>query len=429
MISRVGHRVVVLTPPGAGAIGVVRIVGPDAAFLVNQAFRPASGGGLSADQKDRLRYGHFVDGTETIDDVIVSVTTRHGSTEARRHKENNPETPKRRNAETRGEESAELVVDICAHGGVRIIERILQTLERLGASIGEPGDAVALMWPTGSLIEHEAIEALSRAKTERAVRFLAWQRKNLPAALEAVASLCRSDPAAAGQRLSAIADGYTVARTLIGGITVALVGPPNSGKSTLFNRLIGRPATVVSPQPGTTRDWVAEAVEMDGVPVTLVDTAGRGEADDPLEQQAVEAGRRVVERAEVRLLLLDGSQPLAPSDENLLASSRLWAGCLTVINKTDAGKAWPAQQVGGHKNVSISALTGAGCDELVASILELLGYRGWVESVPCLVTARQGEAAADVLSVLPQDPMAAEQGLQRCLIGRFDQVTTTGGGI
>lgn len=425
MISRVGHRVVVLTPPGAGAIGVVRVVGPDAASLVNQAFLPASGGGLSAEQGDRLRYGHFVDGVETIDDVIVSVVASHRATEPRSHEGKSDEATKRRS----DEEIACVAVDISAHGGVRVIERILQTLERLGASVGEPGEAVALMWPMGSLIEYEAIEALTRAKTHRAVGFLAWQRENLPVELEAVALLCRSDQAKARQRLSAIADGYPVARTLIDGATVALVGPPNSGKSTLFNRLIGRLATVVSPKPGTTRDWVAEAVEMDGVPVTLVDTAGRREADDPLEQQAVEVGRRVTERAEVRLLLLDGSQPLTLSGKELLEASRLWAGCLTVINKADAGNAWPSLKVSVHKTVSISALTGAGCDVLVSAILEILGYRAWVESVPCLFTARQSGAVEDALSDLPRDPMAAEQHLQRCLIGRYDQVTTTSSGI
>ena len=405
MTTEGGHRVVVLTPPGAGAIGVVRVVGPDAVSLVNQAFRPASGGGLSAAQGDRLRYGHFVDGEETIDDVIVSVTTlgSHEATKPRSHVG-----------------TGRSVVDISAHGGVRVIERILQTLERLGASVGEPGDAVGLAWPTGSQIEHEAIEALTRAKTERAVRFLAWQRENLPAELEAIALLCRSDPAVARQRLTAIADGYAVARTLMEGVTVALVGPPNSGKSTLFNRLIGRPVTVVSPQPGTTRDWVAEPVEMDGVPVTLVDTAGRRESDDPLEQQAVEVSRRITERAEVRLLLLDGSQPLSSSGKKLLEASRHWTDCLTVINKADAGNARPAPNVGGHNNVSISALTGTGCDKLLSAILAVLGYRGCVESIPCLFTARQAEAAADVLSVLPRDPMAAEQRLERCLIGRCD---------
>jgi len=421
MPSRCENRVVVLTPPGAGAIGVVRVVGPEAVALVNQAFRPASGGGLSANQGDRLRYGHFVDGAETIDDVIVSVPTSHEG--------KNVETPKRRNAETRGEVRADLVVDISAHGGVRVIERILQTLERLGASVGEPGDAVGLAWPTQSLIEHEAIEALTRAQTQRAVRFLAWQRENLPAELESVALLCRSDPTEARQRLTAIADGFPVARKLIEGATVALVGPPNSGKSTLFNRLIGRPATIVSPQPGTTRDWVAEPVEMDGVPISLVDTAGRRGADDPLERQAVEAGRRVTERAEIRLLLLDGSQPLTQPDEKLLEASRRWTGCLTVVNKVDAGNAWPAPQFGEHKSASISALTGAGCDELVSGILEALGFRGWVECVPCLFTARQAEAASGVLSVLPRDPTAAERRLERCLIGRVDQVTPAGGGL
>jgi len=401
MTTQGGHRVVVLTPPGTGAIGVVRVVGPDAVSLVNQAFRPASGSALSAAQGDRLRYGHFVDGEETIDDVIVSLSSIKGRP----------------------------AIDISAHGGVRIIERVLQTLERLGALVGEPGEAVGLAWPTENIIEYEALEALTRAKTERGVRFLAWQREYLPAALEALAHCCHTDPPEALRRLKAIADGYPVARTLVEGVTVALVGPPNSGKSTLFNRLIGRPATVVSSQPGTTRDWVAEPVEMDGVPVTLVDTAGRREADDPLEQQAVEAGRRVMERAEVRLLLLDGSQIIAPADAALFEISRRWAGCLTVINKADAGIVWPTSKVGANKTVLISALTGAGCDDLVSKILEVLGFRGWVERVPCLFTARQAEAAADVLSVLPRDRWAAGQRLEQVLIGRCKQVTPAGSGI
>ncbi len=422
MNSSLTNRVVLLTPPGAGAIGVVRVVGPDAPSLVNQAFLPVSGGGLSTAQEDRLRYGHFVDGTETIDDVIVSVTTRHRGTEARRHER-------------------EWAVDICAHGGVRVIERILQTLERLGARVGERGESIELAWPTGSVIEHEVVEALTRAKTERAVRFLSWQRENLLSELEAVASLCRSDPAAAQLRLSTAADGYRIARTLIEGVTVALIGPPNSGKSTLFNRLIGRPAAVVSPLPGTTRDWVAEAAEMEGVPITLVDTAGQWDSADSLERQAVEAGRRVVERAEVRLLLLDGSQPLSQPSKDLLSSSRSWNGCVTVITKTDAGSAWKPWEGTGDRAaggtrcngarhaVSISAQTGAGCDELVSKVLEVLGFLGWVERVPCLFTARQAEAAADVLSVLPRDAAAAEKRLLQSLIGRCDNVTWSGEGL
>ncbi len=407
MTASVSHRVVVLTPPGAGAIGVVRLIGPDAISLVNQAFRPAAGAQLSPSEGDRLRYGHFVDGEETLDDVIVSLTTVHGRP----------------------------AIDIGAHGGVRVIERILQTLERLGAAVCEPAEAVGLAWPTGSLIEREALEAMTRAKTERAVRFLAWQREHLVEALEAVASLCRSDPAEARHRLAAMAEGYSIAQRLIDGVTVALVGPPNSGKSTLFNRLIGRLATVVSPQPGTTRDWVAEPVEMDGVPVTLVDTAGRWDSADALERQAVEAGRRAVERADLRLLLVDGSAPLSQAGLELLAASRAWPHCLVVLNKADAGSAWESWDVRtkseelGETPLVISAVTGAGCVELVPAILAMLGYRGWVESVPCLFTPRQAEAAAMVVSALPNDPRAADERLHRDLIGRYDEVTPTEAGL
>jgi len=446
MTSAITHRVVVLTPPGAGAIGVVRLIGPDAISMVNRAFRPAAGAQMSPSEGDRLRYGHFVDGEEVIDDVIVSLTTvgsdegkeSHGATKPRSHegKERHEGTEARRHEGIGAANGSErLAVDISAHGGVRVIERILQTLERLGATVCEPAEAVELAWPTGSLIEHEALEALTRAKTERAVRFLAWQREHLVEALEAVASLCRSDPAASRHRLAAMADGYPIARRLIDGVTVALVGPPNSGKSTLFNRLIGRPATVVSPQPGTTRDWVAEPVEMHGVPVTLVDTAGRWDSADALERQAVEAGRRAVERADLRVLLVDGSAPLSQAGLELLAASHAWPHCLVVLNKADVGSAWESWDVRtkseelGETPLMISAVTGAGCDELVPVILAMLGYRGWVESVPCLFTPRQAEAAGSVLSVLPHDPVAAEHRLKRYLIGRCAEVTSTEDGL
>ncbi len=399
MTSGAGNSTVVLTPPGAGAIGVVRVIGPDAVAIVDKAFRSCKGHALSGSPIDCLRYGRFVDGEETIDDVMVCK-----------------------------QQAADVFVDICAHGGVRVIERILQTLERLGATVCRPEEAAGLTWPTDTLIEGEIVQALVRAKTERAVRFLAWQRSNLLPALEKVATLCRSDPERARQQLAGMAEGFPVARPLLEGITVALVGPPNSGKSTLFNRLIGRPATVVSPHPGTTRDWVAEPVEMDGVPVTLVDTAGHWDSPDALERQAVEAGRLVLEQAEIRLLLLDGSQPLSQAGRELLAASRNWGGCVIVMNKADAGPVFVLEEEK-RPIVSVSALTGGGCDELISVVLSTLGYRRRVESVSCLFTARQVNAAREVLSRLRDDPKSAELHLKRHLIGRRDEVTARSGGL
>jgi 50S ribosomal subunit-associated GTPase HflX len=108
---------------------------------------------------------------------------------------------------------------------------------------------------------------------------------------------------------------------------------------------------------------------------------------------------------------------------------------LVVLNKADAGSAWESWDVRtkseelGETPLMISAVTGAGCDELVPVILAMLGYRGWVESVPCLFTPRQAKAAATVVSVLANDPRTAEERLHRDLIGRCDQVTSTEGGL
>ena len=401
-----GNRTTVLTPPGAGAIGVIRVIGPDAFSIVGKLFRaktrrcqplPRSAQAESCNSLvpgDRLRYGRFVVDEEVVDDVFVSQAP-------------NGDLP---------------AVDICAHGGVRVIERILEAFERHGAPLRESDESAIPIWPTCNLIDQEIVEAMSRAKTERALRFLAWQRRHLVPFLEQAASLCQAEADRTRTMLEAVLAGYSAARTLVKGATVIILGPPNSGKSTLFNRLIGRSATIVSRRPGTTRDWVTESIEIDGVPLTRVDTAGQHETAVSLERQAIERGWAISEQAEVSLLLLDGSRPLSEGARALCTACQPLARCLTVINKVDVGRAWdvsalPTERAhGGVDPIWVSALAGTGVNVLTQGILRVLGYEERIDTVPSLFTARQREIAAEVLSDLPHRRDAAETAIMCRLI-------------
>ena len=389
------NRCCVLTPPGAGPIGVVRLIGPDRHSIIRQVFRRRTGESFTTEDGDRLRLGGFWDRDELIDDVIVSQVVV----------------------------AAQPAVDIAAHGGVRIIERILQTLERLGAVVEDFSRMAGMVWPQVTTVEAECIRALFEAKTERAVRFLAWQRRNLVESLQETASRCRSDPAAARRHLMAMMDDYGAARGLIEGVMVALVGPPNGGKSTLFNRLVGRSAALVSARAGTTRDWVSASVDIAGVPITLIDTAGRAAPGTSLDRFAMEASRRMGERADLGLLVVDGSEPL-PAGPNPLAEYGVGVPhCVPVINKLDLGPAWdPAGELiygsdGGGAPVPVSARTGAGIDQLLEAVMHSLGYDRLSGTSACFFTVRQIDVARRVHAELERDPDTARLIVEDQLIG------------
>ena len=218
-------------------------------------------------------------------------------------------------------------------------------------------------------------------------------------------------------------DGFETAKRLIEGVTVALVGPPNGGKSTLFNRLVGRSAALVSARAGTTRDWVSAQVDIAGVPITLIDTAGRADPITPLERGAIAAGRRIGEEADLALLVLDGSAPW-PDGPDLLAEYGVGVlHYVLVINKLDLAPAWdPAMELipgleGGGATVRVSAGTGAGIDQLVGAVMHLLGYDRLSGASACLFTVRQIDVARRARAKLERDPDAAGLIVERQLIG------------
>jgi len=388
MIDSTATRAILMTPSGTGAIGVVRLTGPEAASIAARVFEPARD---SAERPGRLRFGSIVIEGERLDDVLLSSTTIRG----------------------------EPVVDLCTHGGVRILERLLDALGRLGAELGPVANAPVCPWPVSDLVQYEAACGLSTVRTKRAATFLARQFETLSPALRALATDCLADPERAAQTMAAMIDRFPRVHHLLSGAVIALIGPANSGKSTLFNRLVGRPATIVSPTPGTTRDWVSEGIEIAGIPVDLIDTAGVRDAVDQLEQVAVGGGREKAAQADLRLLCVDGSIPLSDTWPKDLASWKRHGPALIVQTKGDLPAAWRQEKLpaGIGTCVSVSARTGEGLSELADAIERSIAPPTTNDRASGLFCPRQVDVMQSAQEVLARSPEQAARLIAAELLG------------
>jgi tRNA modification GTPase len=372
-----------LTPPGSGAIGVVRVSGAEALACLRAVFR--TGGvdsvGEAMFNGSQIRLGQLCVGDQVVDDVLVSRVT-----------EKTPPT-----------------FDISAHGGVRVLECILTAFQNTGAKVssselhnrscgggGGQRSGLDCVWPgvgAADGFECEIIEALCRAKTARAAKFLARQRRVFPVALERIQGACDDDPAGARNALLALLTGAEAARFLVDGAVIVLIGPPNSGKSTLFNRLAGRGASIVSSMAGTTRDWVTESVEVYGVPLTICDTAGLHETSDSIERLAIAAGTVASQRADLCLLVLDATSGLEPNLDDVTGRSRRADRLLTVANKCDLVPEATVSSLCANGPpgtvVRLSALKGTGLDAIVRMVFSRLGFDSFDDTRPVAFTARQ----------------------------------------
>ncbi len=372
--------VAISTPPGRGGIGVVRLSGARAIAIASGLFRP---GGKEAGA-ERVAFGRFVDaGGETIDHGYLATFRPPGS--------------------FTGEETAEL----WAHGSPAALRLLVEAAVALGARPATPGEFTLRAFLNGRIdaTQAEAINDLIEARTgfqakvahdqvlgriSSGVNRLKDRLAEVVARLEASiefseeAEADRFLPAGGllpeiGDLRSAIADlagTYERGRRVRDGAVVAIVGSPNAGKSSLFNRLLEEDRAIVTPIAGTTRDVLEETLDLGGIPVALWDTAGLAEPRDEADAEAVRRARGAIATADVLLLVLDGSRPLRDDERTLLGGLDATPG-IVVINKTDLacgiGLDEALRLKRRHAALEVSAKTGAGIEALRRRLLAAAG--------------------------------------------------------
>ncbi len=284
------------------------------------------------------------------------------------------------------------VAEIHTLGAPALLETLLERLLELGARPAEPGEFTRRAFVNGriDLAQAEAVLSVIRSRTlaeeKAAQRALSGELSDeISMAREKLEALCIEveasidvleegiDSSGTAKRLESVLDSLPLPDSTPGsiaeeGITTVIVGRPNAGKSTLFNRLADRDHALVSEVPGTTRDWLSCEIEIEGVRFLLVDTAGNEPASSGLDKTALDMGRRQADSAQIIILVVDGSRPLEPDPLHTPEA----AGTLVAINKIDLPRAAEASEVRTAlpdvQAVSVSALTGEGMDDLKTAL-------------------------------------------------------------
>jgi tRNA modification GTPase len=411
------------TPPGRGGLGVVRLSGPASLDIASSLFR--SEGPLSPQssvlspstpEPNRAQFGYIIDPatSQPIDQAVVTYFKAPRSY------------------------TGEDVVELSCHGSPVILRRVLELVTRKGARIAEPGEFTfrAFINKRIDLAQAQAVRDLINAQTEYQARVATMQLEGalsnrltplkdavvqIIVHLESSVEFVEDDisPEAAAsltdkleqtvEALNEIAASFSFGRFVKEGFDLAIVGRPNVGKSSVFNRLIGSDRAIVTEIPGTTRDALYESTSISGVPVRLIDTAGIRETNDLVETIGITRSRGAIADADISLLVVDASRKLEREDIDLLDSIPE-ARRIIALNKVDlpnfldeklhAETGVYLAELYGHV-VSVSALIGSGFEELTAKIFERLSGDASAERDDIMLTdARQHGAVQGAIEQL-----------------------------
>lgn len=376
------------TPRGRGALAVIRLSGPDAIAIARHMsgldFEPRH---ATLTQLMRPR-DH-----EELDQALLTCFPAPNSL------------------------TGEDVVEISCHGSPAVVRSIVDTTLDLGAVLAGPGEFTLRAVSNGkiNLAQAEAIRDLIAAQTEAAVKQASRQLKGelsvaitpfkeklievivlLESALEFVeddlpetrVEEIEAQLAMVGCGVEKLSQSYSAGRLLQEGIRVAITGRPNVGKSSLFNGLVQRERAIVTDIPGTTRDTLTEAIDLDGIPVILTDTAGLRETSDGIETLGIERTHRAMSDSDLVLVVLDGSAEVGPSDEDLLKQTSSGRR-LVVMNKSDLPtfKSSPCCTRELH-TINVSAKTGEGLSALRSAILDAVSSNGIDDGSLLITSAR-----------------------------------------
>ncbi|HSV12802.1 MAG TPA: GTPase [Tepidisphaeraceae bacterium] len=330
-----------MTPPGAAGIAVLRLVGPGVEPFLRQRFsKPV--------QVGRCVHGELRDGDRVIDDPVVVLCRAD-------------------------------VADVNLHGGVWVVRAAIELAKRDGFEVVAAVDDVSPVEAVDAqtVVERDVLRWLPRATTDLAVRALLAQ----PAAWEQM--LARAARSEVGPEQIDRIIGDQSLHWLLSQPRVAIVGSPNVGKSTLANQLFGQVRSITADVAGTTRDWIGEVANIDGLAVMLLDTPGRRETADPIERAAIEVSADEISAADLVVIVLDHSAELGGVEQALLTAHPT---AIVVANKSDLPHRWHTSDVGAIETVASDA---RGVDQLRRAILRHFSCDDLSLDVPRWWTAEQ----------------------------------------
>ncbi len=367
------------TPFGMSGIGIIRMSGPEAFAIARRIFRPSSGN--CKWQSHQLYHGDVVaaDGSTILDEVLITCMQSPRSF------------------------TGEDVVEINCHGNPFIIEAILTQLQEMGCRMARPGEFSerAFLNNRLDLSQAEALAAMISAKSAKAYAMgLAQLKGSLSKEIEELRSLLiealsgmeasidfsedtsgESIPTVplqidqAFERMQKLLSSYSAAKAYTEGLQVTITGKPNVGKSSLLNALTGRKKAIVTDIPGTTRDLITDTININGIPVHIIDTAGIREPQNLIEREGISLVWESLAQADVVIVMLDVSKPLTDEDKTIIDRNN--SGKIVVaINKIDLPCAWEKETIAqrfpaGTRMMEISAKSGSGLPELKKSIIDL----------------------------------------------------------
>ena len=406
----------VSTALGEGAIGIIRLSGSKSCEIVGKIFQAASGKGLGKYPANRMVYGHIKDNNgATIDEVlVVYMRAPHSYT-------------------------AEDVVEIQAHGGIQSLQKILSLTYEAGARPAEPGEFTKRAFLNGriDLAQAEAVMDIIKARSEVSLKLALRQQSgqlsqeikamrrqllDVIVNLEAVIDYPEEDIEEITFKLvkDTIGDVYGNITSLLSkastgkimreGMKTAIVGRPNVGKSSLLNKLLKEERAIVSEIAGTTRDVIEEQFLIDGIPLVLSDTAGIRATEDYVEKIGVDKTRKILEEAELVIVVVDGAQALQPEDREILLAVK-GKPYVIIVNKSDLPMQMdlPAlsKEFGESNIMQLSAKTADGVDEFVAWLKQFVyGTGGKIEDGIYIQNARHEHLLKQASASL-QDAMSA----------------------
>ena len=385
----------IATPIGEGGISIIRISGNNALDMASSIFRPKNKQDIKNMKTYTMRYGNVInaENNEIVDDVILSYMKGPYSY------------------------TGENVVEINCHGGVVATNRVLNEIVKSGARLAEPGEFTKRAFLNGKLdlSQAEAVIDIIRAKTELSMKSAIMQSKgslskeigelrkyllNVLALIEYAVDFTEDDEDIIDDNLlSQIKDGInkTIERIkkllknadegkiIRDGLNMVIVGKPNVGKSSLLNALLREKRAIVTDIPGTTRDIIEEYINIDGIPVRIIDTAGIRDTEDTVEKIGVERSKEKIEEADLVVLMMDSSREVDDEDK-LIIDAVKDKKYITLLNKIDLNRKISDDIIGNLRNIiEISAKNEIGIDNLKDKLKELF-FDGEIDSESLIIS-------------------------------------------